>query len=200
MVGLLSVGGDVGLQLAFLTGIQVGDAAVALIRDRCARMLASVGLDPLQYQVQVHRITGLVADADRHLAVVALDPAIIDVEDVTVGLSEVPLGSVLDAGYIGGTQAASGRSGMDNIWLHSGPANEGSKVGSSLGLRIQRGLAEEVGLGDGMEVSPTAKDREPVLRPAVPSRLRLADIVAGVPPENSHASIDTGDAAEAAAF
>ena len=68
------------------------------------------------------------------------------------------------------------------------------KWGNSLGVRIPRGLAEEVGLGAGTEVSLTAKDGELMLRPAVPIRLRLADLLAGVTPENMHASIDTEDA------
>ena len=74
------------------------------------------------------------------------------------------------------------------------------KWGNSLGVRIPRGLAEEVGLGAGTEVSLTAKDGELVLRPAVPSRLRLEDLLASVTPENIHACIDTGDAVGAEAF
>jgi antitoxin MazE len=72
--------------------------------------------------------------------------------------------------------------------------------GNSLGVSIPRGLAEEVGLGAGTEDSLTAKDGELVLRPAVPIRLRLADLLAGVTPENMHASIDTGDAVGGEAF
>ena len=71
---------------------------------------------------------------------------------------------------------------------------------NSLGVRIPRGLAEEVGLGAGTEVSLTAKDGELVLRPSLPTRLRLPDLVAGITPENIHASIDTGDAVGAEAF
>ena len=67
------------------------------------------------------------------------------------------------------------------------------KWGNSLGVRIPRGLAEKVGLGAGTEVSLTAKDGELVLRPSVPTRLRLQDLLAGITPENIHASIDTGD-------
>ena len=74
------------------------------------------------------------------------------------------------------------------------------KWGNSLGVRIPRGLAEEVGLGAGTEVSLTAKDGELVLRPAVPNRLRLADLLAGVTPENIHTSVDTGAAVGAEAF
>jgi antitoxin MazE len=74
------------------------------------------------------------------------------------------------------------------------------KWGNSLGVRIPRGLAEEVGLGAGTEVSLTAKDGELVLRPTVPSRLRLPDLLAGVTTENIHAAVDTGDAVGAEAF
>ncbi len=74
------------------------------------------------------------------------------------------------------------------------------KWGNSLGVRIPRGLAEEVGLGAGTEVSLTAKEGELVLRPSVPTRLRLPDLLVGVTPENIHASINTGDAEGAEAF
>ena len=74
------------------------------------------------------------------------------------------------------------------------------KWGNSLGVRIPRGLADEVGLGAGTEVSLTAKDGELVLRPSLPSRLRLADLLAGITPENMHASVDTGDAVGSEAF
>ena len=74
------------------------------------------------------------------------------------------------------------------------------KWGNSLGVRIPRVLAEEVGFGAGTEVSLTAKDGELVLRPFVPSRLRLADLLADVTPENIHACIDTGDSVGAEAF
>lgn len=72
--------------------------------------------------------------------------------------------------------------------------------GNSLGARIPRDLAEKVGLGAGTEVSLTARHGGLVLRPAVPIRLSLADLLAGVTPENIHASIDTGDAVGAEAF
>ena len=74
------------------------------------------------------------------------------------------------------------------------------KWGNSLGVRIPRGLAEEVGLGAGTEVSLTVKDGELVLRPSLPSQLRLADLLAGVTPETIHTSVDTGDAVGAEAF
>ena len=61
-------------------------------------------------------------------------------------------------------------------------------------MRIPRGLAEELGLAAGSEVRLTAKDGELVLSPALPSRLRLADLLEAITPENMHASVDTGDA------
>ena len=83
---------------------------------------------------------------------------------------------------------------------HWGMQTRVQKWGNSLGLRIPRGLADEVGLGVGTEVSLTAKDGELVLRPSLPSRLRLADLLAGITPENIHASVDTGDAVGSEAF
>jgi antitoxin MazE len=74
------------------------------------------------------------------------------------------------------------------------------KWGNSLGVRIPRGLADEVGLGAGTEVILSARDGELVLKPSVPSRLRLADLLADVTSENIHATIDTGDAVGAEVF
>ena len=51
-----------------------------------------------------------------------------------------------------------------------------------------------MGLGAGTEVSTIAKDTELVLRPSLPTRLRLSDLLAGITPEIIHALIDTGDA------
>ena len=68
------------------------------------------------------------------------------------------------------------------------------KWGNSLGLRIPRGLAEEIGLGAGSEVSLRAKDGELVVKPAIPARLNLDDLLAGVTANNLHSSVDTGDA------
>jgi antitoxin MazE len=55
-------------------------------------------------------------------------------------------------------------------------------------------------LYESSEVSLTAKDGELVLRSSVPSRLRLADLLADVTPENIHASLDTGHVVGAEAF
>jgi antitoxin MazE len=74
------------------------------------------------------------------------------------------------------------------------------KWGNSLGVRIPRTLAEELGLGAGTEVSLAAKDGELVLRPSIATRLSLPDLLAGITPENIHTSIDTGDAVGDEAF
>jgi antitoxin MazE len=74
------------------------------------------------------------------------------------------------------------------------------KWGNSLGVRIPRGLAEEVGLSAGSEVSLSAKDGELVIKPSVPARLSLDDLLAKVSEENLHSSIDTGSAVGAEIF
>lgn len=68
------------------------------------------------------------------------------------------------------------------------------KWGNSLGVRIPRGLAEQIGLGAGTEVSLIAKDGELVVKPALPTRLNLDDLLEGVTADNLHSSVDTGEA------
>ncbi len=67
-------------------------------------------------------------------------------------------------------------------------------MGKQSWARISRGLAEEIGLGAGCEVSLSAKDGELVVKPAVPVRLSLNDLLAEVSEENLHSLIDTGSA------
>ena len=66
------------------------------------------------------------------------------------------------------------------------------KWGNSHGVRIPRGLADEVGLVAGTEVSLSSKDGQLVVTPALPARLSLDDLLAGVSESNIHTSIDTG--------
>jgi len=61
-------------------------------------------------------------------------------------------------------------------------------------LRIPRGLAEQIGLGAGTEVSLSVKNGELVVKPAVIARLNLDDLLAGVTTDNLHLPVDTGDA------
>lgn len=74
------------------------------------------------------------------------------------------------------------------------------KWGNSLGVRIPRGLAEQIGLGAGTEVSLSAKDGELVVKPALPTRLSLDELMAGVTDSNLHSSVDTGSAVGAEIF
>ncbi len=67
-------------------------------------------------------------------------------------------------------------------------------------MRIPRGLAEEVGLGAGTQVSLNAKNGELVVKPSVPDRLSLDDLLAEVSEENLHSPIDTGSAVGAEIF
>lgn len=67
------------------------------------------------------------------------------------------------------------------------------KWGNSLGVRIPRGLAEQIGLGAGTEVSLSAKDGDLIVKPAHPTRLSLHVLLAGVTAENLHSSVDTGE-------
>ena len=67
-------------------------------------------------------------------------------------------------------------------------------------MRIPRGLAEEVGLGAGTEVSLTAKDGELIVKPALPARLSLDDLLSGVSDGNIHSFVDTGPAVGAEIF
>lgn len=68
------------------------------------------------------------------------------------------------------------------------------KWGNSLGVRIPRSLAEQIGLGAGTEVSLSTKDGQLVVKPALPTRLSLDELMAGVSDNNLHSSVDTGSA------
>jgi antitoxin MazE len=74
------------------------------------------------------------------------------------------------------------------------------KWGNSFGVRIPRDLAEEVGLGAGTEVSLSAKDGELVVKPSVPARLSLDELLAEVSEKNLHSSIDAGSPVGAEIF
>ncbi|MCP9848867.1 AbrB/MazE/SpoVT family DNA-binding domain-containing protein [Cyanobium sp. Morenito 9A2] len=67
-------------------------------------------------------------------------------------------------------------------------------------MRIPRGLAEQSGLGAGTEVSLSAKDGELVVKPALPTRLSLDDLLAGISGSNLHSYVDTGSAVGAEIF
>ncbi len=74
------------------------------------------------------------------------------------------------------------------------------KWGNSLGVRIPRGLAQEVGLGASTEVSLSSKDGELVVKPSVSDHLSLDDLLAEVSEENLHSAIDMGSSVGAEIF
>ena len=68
------------------------------------------------------------------------------------------------------------------------------KWGNCFGVRIPRSLAEQIGLGAGTEVSLSAKDGQLVVKPVLPTRLSLDELLAGVIDNNLHSSVDSGSA------
>jgi antitoxin MazE len=68
------------------------------------------------------------------------------------------------------------------------------KWGNSLGLRIPKAFAAEVGVGPGSSVDLSVRDGDLVVRPLKADALRLSDLLARVTPSNVHAEIPTGPA------
>ena len=66
------------------------------------------------------------------------------------------------------------------------------KWGNSLGLRIPKAFAEEVGMDTGSAVDLSIHDGELVVRVRRPHVVRLEDLLAGVTPENIHGEVETG--------
>lgn len=65
------------------------------------------------------------------------------------------------------------------------------KWGNSLGLRIPRAFAAEIGVGPGSSVDLTVRDGDLVVRPRH-QVLRLADLLSQVTPDNVHDEVSTG--------
>lgn len=74
------------------------------------------------------------------------------------------------------------------------------KSESSLGLRIPRSLAKQIGLGAGSEDSLSAKNGGFVVKPALPTRHSLDELLAEVSYSNLHSSVETGSAVGAEIF
>lgn len=66
-----------------------------------------------------------------------------------------------------------------------------SKWGNSLGVRIPKACAEEVGLAEGATVEVKVSGRNLVLAPAH-REYDLEELVAGITPKNRHAERDWG--------
>jgi antitoxin MazE len=67
-----------------------------------------------------------------------------------------------------------------------------AKWGNSLAVRIPQHLAKEVELIAGGEVEIIAIDGNLVIKPKRQKQYSLAELIAGITPENRHVEIDTG--------
>lgn len=66
------------------------------------------------------------------------------------------------------------------------------KWGNSLGLRIPKAFAEEVGVAAGSEVDLSLESGELVIRPSRSHKYTLADLLRRVTDDNVHGETDTG--------
>lgn len=69
-----------------------------------------------------------------------------------------------------------------------------SKWGNSLGVRIPKAYAEEIGLSEGATVEVKLSGRNLVLTPARPE-YDLEELVAGITPKNRHEETNWGEPA-----
>lgn len=67
-----------------------------------------------------------------------------------------------------------------------------SKWGNSLGLRLPRSLAHQIGVVEGQKVSVTAEGAKLIIE-AVPTRYRLENILVNMTPDAMRAAFDWGD-------
>ncbi|MFS6825750.1 AbrB/MazE/SpoVT family DNA-binding domain-containing protein [Cyanobium sp. ATX-6F1] len=68
------------------------------------------------------------------------------------------------------------------------------KWANSLGVRIPRALAEEVGVVPGSEVSLNVVEGELIMKPTFPVRFKLEDLLSGITPDNLHSAVDNEEA------
>lgn len=64
------------------------------------------------------------------------------------------------------------------------------KWGNSLGIRIPKALAMEVGLEEGSEIDLDVEDGHLVIKPRTNT---LEDLLSKITPDNLHSEIQTGD-------
>lgn len=77
---------------------------------------------------------------------------------------------------------------INNIWVLKVGATI-SRWGNSLGLRVPKPIAEQIGLREGSTVNLTIENGHLVVTPA---RRSLDDLLADITPENLHGEIDDG--------
>ena len=68
------------------------------------------------------------------------------------------------------------------------------KWGNSLGLRIPKAFAEDVGVAEGSAVDLSMEDGNLVIKVTKTDEMDLEDLLDGITDENIHGEIDTGDA------
>ncbi len=68
------------------------------------------------------------------------------------------------------------------------------KWGNSLGLRIPKSFAEEIGVKEGFAVNITLEDGQLLIRPLQKEKYQLSELLSQVRKENTHEEISTGDA------
>jgi len=69
------------------------------------------------------------------------------------------------------------------------------KWGNSLGLRIPRSFADEVGISEGSVVDLSMEDGHLVIRLATQLPMNLDDLLAEITDSNLHTEMDTGESA-----
>ena len=69
------------------------------------------------------------------------------------------------------------------------------KWGNSLGLRIPKSFAEQVGVEAGSEVDLSLEDGALIVRPTREPKYDLTTLLQGITDENLHAEVETGPAA-----
>ena len=67
------------------------------------------------------------------------------------------------------------------------------KWGNSLGLRIPKAFAEEVGIEEGSSVDIILEENRIVIRPMGNEKYRLSDLLSQVRQDNLHEEISTGE-------
>ena len=67
-----------------------------------------------------------------------------------------------------------------------------SKWGNSLGLRLPRSLAHQLGISEGQKVNVIAEGARLIVEPVAPI-YRLEDLLANVTPESMRDAFDWGD-------
>ncbi|PAD71692.1 AbrB/MazE/SpoVT family DNA-binding domain-containing protein [Paenibacillus campinasensis] len=64
------------------------------------------------------------------------------------------------------------------------------KWGNSLGIRIPKALATEIGLEEGSEIDLDVEDGHLVIKPRTN---KLEDLLSNITPDNIHSEVQTGD-------